>query len=58
MLASFAEREDPPQMAPIGALADAIGHCGERIKCGPMLGMTTREPVEKLLEDTYQEQVA
>lgn len=59
-LASFAagEHEDPPQMDPLGALMDAMGHCGERVKCGPMLGMTTREPVEKLLATTYQLMVA
>ncbi len=59
-LTSFAEgeREDPPQMDPLGALMDAMGHCGERVKCGPMLGMTTREPVEKLLATTYQLMVA
>ena len=59
-LASFAagEFEDPPQMDPLGALMNAMGHCGERIRCGPLLGMTTREPVEKLLATTYQLMVA
>lgn len=45
-------------LSPYHALVDAIGHCGERIKCGPLLGMTTREPVEKLLATTYQLMVA
>jgi hypothetical protein len=58
--ASFAagDREDPPQMDPLGALIDAMGHSGERIKCGPLLGMTTRRSVVDLLADTYRMQVA
>ena len=58
--ASFAagDREDPPQMDPLGALMNAMGHCGERLVCGPLLGMTTREPIGKLLATTYQLMVA
>jgi hypothetical protein len=51
--------EQAHSTTPTDALLREMGaHPGGTVQPGPLLGMTTREPIEKLLEDTYQEQVA
>ena len=51
-------RRDGAYESALDALQRILGaHPGSSIQPGPLLGMTTREPIEKLLEDTYREQV-
>lgn len=48
-----------PKVSPLDALMRAMGdHPSASVQPGPLLGMTTRAPIAKLLADTYQDQVA